>query len=186
MPALLLSMPQPARTEPASPDDPAQPERAQLRSAIRLLAAATGEAGTAQQPVTRLETVVRAAAEAEATLHRCREADRQRLGEWLASGEGPRPGPSDETQAAAEAHAIARGDAEAAEIALQPLTATLMSAFERVRAAKGRRDEALALAAVAIAHGEADRLRERLERQRERERRRAELMAPMSGLTAER
>ncbi len=91
MPALPLSMPQPARTEPASPDDPAQPERAQLRSAIRLLAAATGEAGTAQQPVTRLETVVRAAAEAEATLHRCREAHRQRLGEWLASGEGPLP-----------------------------------------------------------------------------------------------
>src|SRR5712691_581760 len=153
--AKILALPQLAHPGPAGPDDPAAVERAQLAATIRALAIESGVAETAQRPVTRLEKVIQAAAEAEATLHRCQEADRQQLGEWLASGEGPRPGPSDETQAAAEARAIARGDAEAAEIALQPLNAALVEAFGRVRTAQQRRDQWVALTALAIAHSKA-------------------------------
>jgi hypothetical protein len=139
---------------------PGSPARARLAAAIRELAAAGAELAAAQEPATRLATVIAEAARLEAGLAALRAADQERLGIWLgAGGDGHRPLACPATAAAERQLQALAGDAAAAAAALPAAEQAFQTWAEQVRESQRRRDEAVCGAAIDAARGFAEAYR---------------------------
>jgi hypothetical protein len=158
--AILLPLPIIARPEPA----PAQRERVALGASIAALKAATDAAEAAQEPISRLEAAIRAAAELEQEVDRLRREDQARLAAWIVSGtQTARPQPLPALIEAEKRLADVMRDATAAKEAMPRLANRAAAASDAVRVAAARRDEAAYLCAIAIVLARSVQLRDRID-----------------------
>jgi phage-related tail protein len=96
-------------------ETPLSPARRELKSLGEQLAAAKANLAAAQAPVDRLLQAIGEHQQAEAERVDLRQAHDRALGEWLASGDGPRPEPATELLAAEHRVRETRVTAAAAE-----------------------------------------------------------------------
>lgn len=149
-------------SEPVHPEESRarSPVRARLAAAIEILSRRAAELTAAQQPATRLGTVIADVSRLEAELAELRAADQRRLGAWLALNDGePRPGSGAETIACEKQLAGIAGDAAAARTALAGAEQMFQRCAADVRELQRNRDEALSAAAIEAAREFAEEYR---------------------------
>jgi hypothetical protein len=149
-------------SEPVHPEESRarSPVRARLAAAIETLSRRAAELTAAQQPATRLGTVIADVSRLEAELAELRAADQRRLGAWLALNDGePRPGSGAETIACEKQLAGIAGDAAAARTALAGAEQMFQRCAADVRELQRNRDEALSAAAIEAAREFAEEYR---------------------------